>query len=823
MGPGTIRHLKHRCWQYLAGLALLCLAPGAFAASGFVAGSKVTRGNTIAEISIQFACRVKYVDHLPANRGDRLRIQLESTAICTGVSPTIAQSRQQYRPLEADKAKLLEISYDGETAAGQMLTLAFSEVVRFDVVHSGASNIMLVRVFLNQPSTTTASKSGTTGVRVRRSPEPEPQYVINLSSSRRTHAASDMPTVELLPGLRIYESEVVLAGVTWYRLRLGHFKNSTEAQVELTKLRDHFPTAWIDRATDAVVSDIGSRPTDGRAVSTAIEPGIALASIGLDQIDQLMADARRAMVAEKIPKAVQIYTKVLRIPDHDRHAEAQEYLALARQKNGQKAHAKAEYQRYLSLYPDSAGASRVSQRLAALLASDRQSGKPENTARAMNRSGTRPRQSHWRVQTFFSQYYRRDAMQFNEEDEIVSQSALYSDINLDARRRGKRFDFGSRLSAGYRNDFLGEDEGSGNELRISYAYADFADAQTRLRGRIGRQSRNTGGILGRFDGLNLGYQASERILINAVAGQPVNSASDGLDSEKDFFGASANYGPIFENLELGIFYVQQDIEGVEDRQAVGAEFRYFGENQSLWGLIDYDSSYGEVSNAFLQGSWRFASRLTIHGSIDRRHSPYLSIGNALIGQPVETFSELLVLLTEEEIRQLSLDRAPLTAAYTFGLSHSLSPRLQINADGNQTTVEATPASGGVAATPETTYRYFSTSLVASSLLKEGDVSMIGLRMSDSDTTKVISLRLDSRFPIGRTWRINPRLRIDRRQIMSDSSYEWLFTPGLRIQIRRSRKYRITFEAGKQFSQREIGDADMDRESYFINVGYQAFF
>ncbi len=101
--------------------------------------------------------------------------------------------------------------------------------------------------------------------------------------------------------------------------------------------------------------------------------------------------------------------------------------------------------------------------------------------------------------------------------------------------------------------------------------------------------------------------------------------------------------------------------------------------------------------------------------------------------------------------------------------------------------------------------------------------MIGLRVSDSDTTKVISLNLDSRFPIGRTWRINPRLRIDRRQIMSDSSYEWLYTPGIRIQIRPSRKYRIQLEAGKQFSQREIGGIDLDREFYFINVGYQAFF
>jgi len=184
---------------------------------------------------------------------------------------------------------------------------------------------------------------------------------------------------------------------------------------------------------------------------------------------------------------------------------------------------------------------------------------------------------------------------------------------------------------------------------------------------------------------------------------------------------------------------------------------------------------------------------------------------------------LLVLYTPEEIRQLSLDRAPLTTSYTLGLSHSLSPRFQINADANQTTVEATPGSGGIAATPQTTYTYFSTSLTASSLLKEGDVAMIGLRYSNSESTRVLSLNLDTRFPIGRKFRVNPRLRIDRRDITRDSSHEWIYTPGLRMQYRWNRKFRFELETGKQFVQRETTITDMDRESYFINVGYQAFF
>jgi hypothetical protein len=811
-----------RYWRQVAGLLLLFVAPVAFSAPGFIAGSKVTRGNVLAEISVQFACGVEYIDHFPTQRGETVRIQLASTAICSGVSPLVARSREQLRPLQADLVGLQEIIYDGNTVGNQTLTLVFDEAVGFDVVHTGTSNIMVIRLHFDEPAIAVQPQSGATGVRVQKTPDPKPAYVVNLSSSRKAHAESDMPTLELEPGLELFESEVVLAGVTWYRLRLGYFMSSAEAQAELANLHDRFPTAWVDHAPRSVTADSASLPTDDRPDLSTYATNTALASIGLDRIDELMADARTAMVATEYSRAVQIYTKVLRAPNHDRHPQAQEFLALAREKNGQMAHARAEYQRYLALYPDSEGASRVSQRLATLLAVDRKS--TVSAGPVVAQSGKqRTSASDWRVQTFFSQYYRRDVNQMNDAEEVVSQSALYSDINLDARRRGERFDFSSRLSAGYRNDFLGEGVGSGNQLRISYAYADLADAATGLRGRIGRQSRNTGGVLGRFDGLNFGYQASDRILVNAVVGRPVNSAVDGVDSERSFYGTSINYGPILENLELGMFYIEQDIEGVQDRQAVGTEFRYFGPNQSFWGLIDYDTSFKEVGSAYLQGSWRFESRLTLHGSLDRRRSPFLSTGNALIGQPVATFAELLVLMTEEEIRQLSLDRTSIATTYTIGLSHSLTPRLQINADANQTKVDATPASGGVAATPQSTYRYYSTNLTASSLLMEGDVSIVGLRYSTSDTTNVMSLTLDTRLPIGRTWRINPRIRVDRRQMLSDSSYEWIYTPGLRMQFRKSQKFRLELEIGKRFSQRDSAVVNLDRESYFINLGYQAFF
>jgi len=822
----TTRNHRSRVWFIVALLVLT--TPTAFAASGFIANSRVSEVESgdglAAEVNVRFNCKAEYLRHEPQNAGDRLRIYLEPTGICNGVSPLVAESRSRLRPFNSDKARLVELEYDGDTGGEAVLTLTFSEAVSFDVDMDAIAFDVAVRVKAGEIPIESASIENVaptaTHRQIIRPKEEMPDWVVNLVSFRRIPTIADAPALQLADGQRLYYTEIVIDGSTWYRLRLGDFESAGTANNALARLRSSYPGAWIDQvdARNIPVELLAGEPealptTDQHAVDD-------LGSVS--KVDALMEEARRTMVAGDTSRAIQIYTKVLQLPAHPRHPEAQEYLALAREKKGQTAHAKAEYQRYLSLYPDNEGAARISQRLAALLANNRRINPTTNALDGRGDSRV-SRPSNWRVQTYFSQYYRRAVNQQNDQDEIVSQSALYSDVNLDARRRGDRFDFSSRISSGYRNSFLDDGREDDKALRVSYAYADLADAVTGLRARIGRQSRSTGGVLGRFDGLNLGYEINEQFLFNAVYGKPAYSASDGIDSARSFYGASATYRPAVDGLELGLFYIEQDIEGLVDRQAVGAEFRYFGKNQSLWGLVDYDTSYNQLGSAFLQGSWRFASRLSLHGSLNRRHSPFLSAGNALIGQPVLIFSDLLELYPVDEIRQFGLDRSPLSTTYTLGLSHSLTPKLQINANINQSTIEATPESGGVPATPESTYNYYSGSMVASSLFKEGDISIVTVRYSDSGTARVMSLSLDSRFPFGRTWRVNPRLRVDRRQRLSNDSYEWLYTPGIRIQYRRSQKFRVELEAGKQFSQQDLVGIDLDRESYFINLGYQAFF
>ena len=786
------------------------------AGPGFIAETRVQRGSVYAELGIRFRCGVQYLGHDPSAASDVLRIRLEATSVCTGAAPSIANVKEQHRPLSADEAGIESIEYDGESPGNQVLRINFTDTVRFDVRPGPDTNVLQVRVFLQSGADSGTSAENRAATRLQRQPTVAgPEYVINLESWQRPPVTADMPKIALPKDKRVFVSEAEIDGATWYRVRVGNYESAEAAARALAEFRAQYPGAWIDRADATSNTLVEAAPV---MPAVAAEPAT---DVTVDEAAELM---NGAMTAGELSRAVQIYTKVLQMPPNVHQPDAQEFLALARERNGQIAHAKAEYQRYLEVYPDEEGAERVEQRLAALLAT---AGERRTTAASSPDSPDRGRDSildGWNVRTFLSQFYRRDVNQVNDQEEIVSQSSVYSDISVDARRRGERFDFSARLTAGYRSNLMEETRpSSGNDLRLSYAYADLADARTGLRGRIGRQTRNTGGVLGRFDGVNLTYALNDRLRFEAVTGRPVYSTARDPEDDRTFRGVSTSFAPFDNNLDFGLFYLEQEIEGLTDRQAVGAELRYFGDNQSLWSIVDYDMEFEELGSVFVQGSWRLPANVTITGVLDRRRSPFLSLGNALVGQQLESFEQLQLFFTEEEIRQFALDRSAATTTYTFGLSRPFSPKLSMNLNASISSIDATPESGGVAATPDSEYSYYSADVVASSLFTEGDVGIVGLRYAVSETTDVYSTTLDTRFPIGRGWRISPRLRVDYREIKTDQSTQWIYTPGFRVQYRMGRRARFELQTGKQFSTREMAKSDQDRESWFVNAGYQLFF
>ncbi|MDJ0908680.1 MAG: SPOR domain-containing protein [Woeseiaceae bacterium] len=790
-------------------IAILALvaSSAAYAAPGMIVSGRVESDGGTTELVLQFRCGVNYLSHSPASRGDVLQVQLEVTTVCAGASPGVADGRELFRPLGSDAIGLESVEYDGDSGSAR-LRLDFADEVNYRVRSGTASNYIVVEMDLQtrtpqryaRPAERTTQFTDHTATHAT-------NYAINLSSSTTPPTAVHRPSVSLPDGVDVFVVETEIDGTTWYRMRLGPFESASAAAAVLRTVRDEYPRAWVDRET-------GDPPRQSVDVAMSAQASDMPAE-GATDVAELMREARRAMIAGEIPRAVQIYTRVLQTPGNEFQQDAQEYLGLARERNGQVAHAKAEYERYLERYPTGPGADRVRQRLAALLAVTPQRTQPQvaTASPGPGRAG-----GEWRTRTFASQHYRRDVNQVDDQQEIVSQSSLYSDLSIDSRRRGERFDVALRLTAGHRFDLMDKDEG--DELRMTYAYVDVADARSNVRGRLGRQTRNHGGVPGRFDGLNVTYDLLDDLRLEAVAGQPVFSTADGADSDRRFYGLSGTSEVWLDNLDVSMFVFHQTIDGFTDRQSVGTEVRYFSENTSIWGVVDYDVAFGELSGVHLQSSWRLPKDFTVSAVIDRRRSPMLMLGNAVIGQPSLEISDMAAAFDEEQLRQIALDRSPVSETVTLGMSRPLSPKLQLNLNASLSSVDAAPASAGVSFVAESEYNSFSADLVASGLFRQGDVSILGLRVSETGMSDVYTANLDTRFSFGRAWRISPRLRVDYREIATDDSTQWMFTPVLRVQYRRSRGLRFDLEAGRQYSDRRMELTDQERTSWYVNVGYQ---
>jgi hypothetical protein len=366
-------------------------------------------------------------------------------------------------------------------------------------------------------------------------------------------------------------------------------------------------------------------------------------------------------------------------------------------------------------------------------------------------------------------------------------------------------------------------EGPGDQTRVNAFYAEFGDREFDWSARLGRQTRNAGGLYGTFDGLFGGYQLTPRLRLNGAFGYPVEATSDSLDSSRQFYGLALDLGTFAGAWDLSLYAANQQLEGYTDRRVVGTEVRYFRPGRTLVGLVDYDIHFQELNTTLLLGTLELPARWTLTATLDRRKSPTLSLRNALIGQPVSTFEELLEFFSPQELEQLALDRTADLDLYSLSIARPFGERWQWVLDVASMSLSGTPASGGVPALPEPgTETAFSLQGIASSLFGGNDLSSIILRHQSGATVDTDSVGLSTRFPLWRAWRLGPRLRVDQRKFAIDGSTQLLYIPTLRVDMQTARLL-LELEAGAEIGEREFDAASEDTTRYYFSVGYRMTF
>jgi hypothetical protein len=778
-----------------ASLAVLAVlgSPAVYAQARLIEDVVASEQRGYVSVTLLFSCTVRYTSHSPATDGEAVQVRLSAGPDCGR----------------------------GALAEPQpLLTGATGFVRSLDVVRPYGSDVVL-RIGWNRPENfvVTPSMDGRVlrirllrpeNPRVTVKETPLTAYAVNLASSTTPFTPDDIAQAARMLGVRTYVSETVVDEQRWYRLRAGPFVDEADAKRALGNARARFPKSWLAIADDAPSTAVGV-PTAVAGVQATTPQ--ANATLTPDEVTKKFAAARGAFRRKDYAGAVPLLTELTRQPEFPQRAYAQEMLGLARERTGQVAHAKAEYEDYLVRYPAGDGADRVRKRLQALAWASQ----PGRNG-ADGRSGD---DSPWRHYGGLSQVYRHDESHVQRglaNSDLTTQEAVLTDVSLVARRHGERFDFVTRANAGYAYDLL--PDGPGNQSRVTTLFAEINDRVGGWYARLGRQTGGSGALLGTFDGAQAGYQLWPRLRVNGFFGYPVDSTRAGPDTDRQFFGLSADLGTFAERWDASVYAVSQQYHGLTDRQAVGTEVRYFRPGVSVIGLADFDVNYSALNTVMLLGSFALPARWTANFNIDQRKSPGLATRNAMIGQPVRRFDELFGLYTQTEIAQLAQDRTAEARTYTVGVSRPLGEKWQWSLDASTMNFGATPASGGVAATPASgSDTAVSTQVLGYGLFGRGDVTSVGAQYQTGENQDMVSLGLACQLPIGERWRLGPRLRIDQRKLKTDDSDALTYTPALRAEMRHKR-FTAEFEGGAEFGSRDLGGATEDSSRYYFSLGYR---
>lgn len=484
-----------------------------------------------------------------------------------------------------------------------------------------------------------------------------------------------------------------------------------------------------------------------------------------DELERLVTEARDALTAGDNQKAIRLLSRAVRMPETHLSPEAQELLGVARERNQQLAHAKAEYEIYLERFPNAPDAPRVRQRLAALLTAGDDAARSADSA-TTTAEGPSDFNLTWGgsvAQTYFLDNTVRtvtDPFFGTTSESDLDQNELQSNVELFADFTWGDLEGGFQFSGANTVDFTDNDD---DETSVSEAYVELRDTVNKVGLRVGRQSRNTAGVLGRFDGGLAEWEFVDGYEVSLTGGFPVRDKDKLPETDTAFAGAAVQVTDIAPGLDVTGYGIFQHTNGLQDRRALGVEARYFDDRISAFGGVEYDIFFDELNNVYLNGTYTFEDSSTLNASFDYRNAPVLETANALQGQPLNSLEELKQRFTDEQIYDLAKDRTATVTSGSVGYTRPLDDQFQIALNGTVSNFSGTPASGGVPATPSTGVEYFvSGQLTGTDLIRDGDLASITLRYSDTSSSRRFNADLRTRYPIERGFRISPSIGAEYR-------------------------------------------------------------
>ncbi|MEW5880225.1 MAG: tetratricopeptide repeat protein [Pseudomonadota bacterium] len=810
---------------WLAGVACALLLAAAPARAAVLDEIELLRVRDDAVVRIKFSLRVQYLRHtLIGNDAANVFVQF-------GGPPTDTTTDEQLRIPETQAFPGVTVIYPLQLANPPFrIVVRFSRPTKFTVRAAGPNAIDLV---------VPGAGPQVTAARARFVPVPgadAQRYAIRLQTFADRAMEGQRPVPAEFQDYTVFTSQSRIDSRTRYELLLGYFASADDAERARRRLASRFPEATIvdlQQRREEVLTAAAAAPTapvpaapaapaplpvPAAPPAVAAAPPPAAADVEA-QAAQLLQKARAALDGNNAEAAIETLNQLLTLPPNRSTEPAQELIGVARERNGEIAKARSEYALYLKLFPQGAGAERVRQRLAKLEA-----------APVAERPAARERPALKSLTGTFSQYYfggktridnvfntptTADRSTFTATD----QSLLVSSIDLNGRYRGADAEQRVVFRDSYNLSFL-QERGSFN--RLNAAYYDYRGLTNAFSARLGRQTGLSGGLPGRFDGGIVGYGFTPSVRLNAVGGAPVEFTN--IDSKRRFVGANLDMSGVLERWYGNVFGIRQTVDGILDREAVGAEVRYLDPQTTMYAVVDYDTSFKALNAASLQGSWTSVGRTSINLLWDRRRAPTLATLNAVFGQPTTSIRDLLVTLSEDEIRQLAKTITAVATQGLVGVTTPLSQHWQVGADVrlvkvgalpqvvvNGVTMPAQPATGNVIS--------YSLQSIGSNLYSSRDSSVFTVMLVNGPTYDSWLLTYNNVTGLFERWSFEPSLRYYQQRDTTDVKLARV-SPSLRLSWRPTQASVLELDYLLERTRTTAPTTSDTTTRHFLSIGYR---
>ncbi|WP_455375826.1 hypothetical protein [Kaarinaea lacus] len=813
------------CIVRLIAILSVCVASQVVVASQIVLSDiKITPRGNDTHVLFDLGIPLHYVKHFPANRGEILQIQmLMENETGREIHKEVRQGEELAPPPGMD-ALLVYVTYEEGVPGGPYLTLRFSRPVSFNV-EAGESLTTLSVLIIDDQAPKVAKKPAVT-------PESDEQVVGStipvppVPQTSRGVPEISMKTLQEQVFKQAEKSAEKLDAKTGQAEEpaeqvASEGKTKDQAGQELSSIQ-FSPT--VKRAPGQPVTT----PAPGKQKLAAAEPKAD------SEAGELMAKARQALTFGDNDGAIQLLRRVVALPESEHTQDARELIGLALERSNQIPRAKFEYKKYLKLYKEGDGTSRVRQRLQALqsIATEKRKKLRKTVRRDQDVFTVFGRWS----QAFTTRFQQRTPE--NDDDNVGSEDTVLtrrvdSHLSLRSRMRTADRNIQAVVTANQVFDMI---DGTESESQVSSIYLDYDAFKHGYYTIIGRQRVRNSGVFGRFDGFIAGYDFLPFMRGNFYWGKPVTLNDDrGIDRE--FWGLKIDVGNRNDPINMNLYSVNQTADGIADRQAFGAGVRYTDKEMTFFSLLDYDFLFDEINLFNFRWGWKFMENSKMNISYNRRQ--LLFVTSALNNQPLDTsLDDVVNILSEAGARQLAVDRTSLSETFTIGNSYQFDRDNQLNVDltmfkssGTVSRFDLENPLGcvvpnctmvNVPGAPSTGSQYtLSAQWISGNLFAQRDLYVFGARFSSFDSYNDITLFANARMPDINNWKPRPRITISNRSFNSGG-----FTSGTRVSIAPSikvdyawKKYWV-FDMEFGFEIVEYSDEDVDDEvRQNVRIGY----